>query len=129
MTTIKENFGAGGAGIQPGHGDPDLATTLREIADDISDLAGGLGDWDSGIAVTTHVATMSRAGVPIAVEATTATSAGAKTIQYSASPAAGYVRVEFTSGVATLTFNATDAVTVCAVLLSPSPATVRTLKG
>jgi hypothetical protein len=38
MTAIKTNFGAGGANVNPGHGNPDLATTLREIADDLAEL-------------------------------------------------------------------------------------------
>jgi hypothetical protein len=38
MTTIKENFGSGGANIQPGGsaGDPNLAATLRDVADDLA---------------------------------------------------------------------------------------------
>ncbi len=40
MTTIGEKFGTGGANVAPGGsgGDPDLATTLREIADDLTAL-------------------------------------------------------------------------------------------
>jgi len=129
MTAIKETFGAGGVGIHPNHGSPDLADTLRDIADDLADVCGVTAAWSTGITVTAHSCTLSRAGVPVAVEATTATAAGAKAIQYSASPAAGHVRVQFTNGVATLTFNATDAVTVCAVLLNPMPATIRTTKA
>lgn len=38
MTAIKTSFGSGGAGLTPGgsSGNPDLATTLREIADDLA---------------------------------------------------------------------------------------------
>lgn len=130
MATIKENYGVG-LRIIPGHSgdDPDLATALRDVADDIGDLAGALVDWTDELTVTTNEVTLARAGAPIAVEATTATSGGAKQIQYSGSPAAGFVTVAFTAGVATLTFNGTDAVTGARVLLSPAPASVRTLKG
>jgi len=128
MATIKSDFGAGGVGLQPGHGSPDLATALRDVADDIGDLAGAATDWVTGVAVAANVATLSRAGAPISVEATAGGSAGAKTIVNSA-PGAGEVQVAFTDGVATLTFAGADAVTECAVLLSPAPASIRTLKG
>lgn len=40
MTTIKTNFGEGGANLAPGGaaGTPDLATTLRDEADDFDTL-------------------------------------------------------------------------------------------
>ena len=40
MTTINTDYGTGGSGIQPGGsaGDPDLATTLREVSDDLAEL-------------------------------------------------------------------------------------------
>lgn len=38
MATITEKFGAGGVGLQPGHGDPSLATALRDVADDLTEL-------------------------------------------------------------------------------------------
>lgn len=40
MTIIRTNFGEGGANLAPGGaaGDPDLATTLRDIADDLDAL-------------------------------------------------------------------------------------------
>lgn len=129
MATITTTFGQGGVGIQPNHGSPSLATALRDIASDISELAGGLADWSAELTVATNAVVLPRAGVPIAVEATTATSAGVKLIQFSGSPSAGYVRAVFTAGVATLTFNATDAVTKARVLISPSPASIRTIAG
>ncbi len=129
MTAIKTNFGAGGVGIHPNHGSPDLADTLRDVADDLGDMCGLTAAWTTGIVVASHTCTLTRAGVPVAIEATTATSAGAKIMQYSATPSAGYVRVQFTAGVATLTFNSTDAVTACAVLMNPKPATIRTTKA
>jgi len=129
MATITEKFGAGGVGLQPGHGDPDLATILREIADDLAGFAGGDADWTAELAVTTHEVTLPNTGVPVAVEATTAGSAGVKTMQYSGTPGAGAVQVSFTNGVATLTFAAADAVTGARVLLAPQPSTLKTLAG
>jgi hypothetical protein len=40
MTTINEDFGAGGANLTPlkGHGEPTLAQSLRDIADDLDGL-------------------------------------------------------------------------------------------
>lgn len=40
MSTIKTNFGSGGANLTPGGsaGSPDLATALREVADDLTEL-------------------------------------------------------------------------------------------
>lgn len=129
MATIKEKYGEG-LRIVPGHSgdDPDLATALRDVADDLGDLAGALSDWTAALPVAANVATLSRAGVPVAVEATVGGSTGAKTIVYSA-PAAGEVQVTFAAGVATLTFAGADAVTEARALLTPSPASVRTVKG
>lgn len=129
MGTITEKFCAGGAGLEPGHGEPSLATHLRDIADDLGDFSGLVNDWSAEQAVTADVLTLAAAGTPVAVEATTATAAGVKQMQYSASPAAGFVQVAFSNGVATLTFNAADAVTGARVLLAPQPASLRTLKG
>lgn len=39
MTTINENFGAGGANLtDKGHGEVTLAETLRDVADDLAAL-------------------------------------------------------------------------------------------
>jgi hypothetical protein len=40
MAAIKTSFGSGGAGLTPGDsaGSPDLATALRDIADDMTEL-------------------------------------------------------------------------------------------
>jgi hypothetical protein len=45
MTTIKSTFGQGGANLTPGKsaGDPNLATTLQEIADDLANLLASAG--------------------------------------------------------------------------------------
>lgn len=75
--------------------------------------------WTSGVAVTSHMVTLSDPGYVIAVEATTADSAGAKQIQFSGSPGAGFVQVAYdAAGIATLTFNATDNVSVAAVVFT-----------
>lgn len=71
--------------------------------------------WQTGVAVTTNAATLPNAGPVLAVQATTATSAGPKQ-QTTAAPAAGQVQVAYgATGIPTLTFNGTDAVTVAAV--------------
>jgi len=129
MATIKEKYGEG-LRIVPGHSgdDPSIAEALRDVADDLGDLAGALADWTAELTVAANVVTLSRAGVPVAVEATTAGSTGVKAIVYSA-PAAGEVQATFAAGVATLTFAGADAVTGARVLLSPAPASVRTVKG
>lgn len=119
MADIPTNFGSGGSGLTPNDsaGSPSLKTILDALNSDAA--------WTTGITVSSHAATLATAGFVIAVEATTATSAGAKQMQYSASPAAGYVRVEYSdAGVATLTFNATDAVTECAVVVIPRSASL-----
>ena len=83
-------------------------------------VSGARAFWDTGLVVTTHVVTLTTIGAVVAVEATTATSAGPKLIQRSAAPAAGAVQVTYDAvGIATLTFNATDAVTVADVYLQP----------
>jgi len=121
MTAIKADHFDGGQNISgkasTGKPGEDLATILRE----------GLvlvPQWLTGITVTTHVAVMSVAGWVVAVEATTATSAGPKQQIQSGSPAAGSVDVAYdAAGIATLTFNAVDAVTAAAVTLLPTPHT------
>jgi hypothetical protein len=42
MTAITHDFGSGGSGLTPQDGDPDLATTLREIAGDLATLKGAV---------------------------------------------------------------------------------------
>lgn len=128
MSEIKENFGAGGVGLQPGHGSPDLATALRDIADDLADFDGAAADWSAELVVAANVVTLAKRGVPLAVEATTAGSAGVKAIVYSA-PAAGEVQATFAAGVATLTFAGADTVTGARVLVAPQPASIRTTKA
>lgn len=119
MGEIREDHFAGGARLQDGHGEPDLASLLRDMADD---LAGAGNDWQSGLAVTTHVLIMPSAGAVLAVEGTTASSAGVKHAQFSAAPGAGFVQVEYdAAGIPTLTFNAADAVTVAAVMQAAGP--------
>lgn len=42
MTTIKERTFDGAAGIGRGSSDPDLATTLQEVADDVAALRASI---------------------------------------------------------------------------------------
>jgi hypothetical protein len=128
MAAISENFGVGGANLTPGGGagTPTLAQALRDVADDI---AGAGNNWQAGVVVAAHTVVLPSAGMVLAVEATTATSTGVKQMQYSGSPAAGFVRVQYAaSGIPTLTFNATDAVTAAAILQMGGP-DVKTTKA
>jgi hypothetical protein len=119
MTVISSNFGSGGAALTPNDsaGQPELAAVLRGLADD----ANGAPTVLTGLAVTTHVVTLAVPGRVLAVEATTATSAGAKVRKVVGTLAAGEYSVAYSAGgIATITFEATDAVTVCAVEISPA---------
>jgi hypothetical protein len=70
----------------------------------------------TGIAVASNAATLASAGAVLQVQATAGTSAGIKTVILSGAPSAGQVRVDYTAGVPTLTFNATDAITAASVV-------------
>lgn len=69
MTTIKTSFGRGGAGLTPNRssGIPDVATTLREIADDLTELRTQFIallaklDADAGITDTDYESTLTPA--------------------------------------------------------------------
>lgn len=94
------------------------------MVDDFNDpgdfVSGARSFWDEGLTVTTHVVVMTTIGAVVAVEATTATSAGPKLIQNSATPGAGAVQVVYdATGLATLTFNTADAVTEADVYIQP----------
>lgn len=114
MAGIPDNFGSGGSGLTPNKsaGDPSLA-----------DILGGLNSvpaWTTGVTVTTHVAVLATAGFVVSVEATTGSTTGPVSQIQSGSPATTQVDVQYDSaGIATLTFNATDAVTECAVVVLP----------
>lgn len=83
-------------------------------------VSGARGFWDTALAVTANAVTLTTIGSVVAVEATTATAAGPKQIQNSATPGAGNARVTYNAqGFATITFNATDAVTVADVYIRP----------
>lgn len=63
MTIIKTNFGEGLAGITPkGSGEPTLATTLREVADDFETVRATINavnaklDLDAGVTDTDYAA-------------------------------------------------------------------------
>jgi hypothetical protein len=135
MGAIKEDFGSGGGGLAVADRDGvSVASLFRDVADDLADLNGGAGltdpDWLTGETVTTHVWTAAEKGFVAAVEGTTGSSVGVKTIQQSGSPAAGAVTLSFAAGVPTLTFNATDAITAASILFVPSAGvgTIRTTK-
>lgn len=112
VLNLKRLFGTGGSDQTPrGAGNPSL---LRQILAALVGAAGAAGvpAWSAELTVTTHVLVLANAGLVLAVDATTATAAGGKIIQSQASPAAGSVQVEYdAAGIATLTFEATDAVT------------------
>ena len=117
MVAIPENFGNGGTGLVRTHGSPALADILRGLADD----ANGAPVVLSALAVAAHVVTLAVPGRVLAVEATTATSAGAKVRKVEGTLAAGEYSVAYSAdGIATITFEATDAVTVAAVEISPA---------
>ncbi len=119
MAGIPENFGSGGSGLTPNgsSGSPSLA-----------DILGGLNSvpaWETGIVVTTHVAVMTTAGFVMAVEGTAGNTAGPKSQIQSGAPATLQVDVQYDAdGIATLTFNATDAITACAVVVLPRGASL-----
>lgn len=119
-TTVPLQLGAGGAHLPPsGSGKPSLRDCLDAAARDLA-AAKGTPAWLTAQAVTTHVLVMGSAGWVLAVEGTTGSGTGPKQMQVSGSPAAGAVQVEYDGdGIATLTFNATDAITVAAVMLQP----------
>ena len=117
MTTIPENFGQGGVGLQPTHGTPSLASVLRGLADD----ANGASVVLTGLVVSGDAVTLPGPGRVLAVEATTAGSAGVKARKLVAPPGAGEYTVAYDSdGVATVTFAAADTVTAAAVEVTPA---------
>ena len=119
MADIPDNFGSGGSGLTPNG-----SSSTPALVDYLQAL-NSVPAWATGVAVTTHVAVMTTAGFVVAVEATTATAAGPKVQIQSGSPAAGQVDVQYdAAGIATLTFNATDAATVCAVVILPRGASL-----
>lgn len=71
MATINEEFGTGGANLSPqdAHGAPSLATTLRDIADDleaIRDAFVGLTaklDADAGVTDVDYASTLDPAAL------------------------------------------------------------------
>lgn len=71
MTTITTEFGRGGANLTPDDsaGVPDLATTLRDIADDLTNLRTQFValltklDGDTGVADTNYAATLTPAAL------------------------------------------------------------------
>ncbi|MGD9676428.1 MAG: hypothetical protein AB7V19_07070 [Candidatus Bipolaricaulia bacterium] len=71
MSTIKTDFGQGGANLTPNgsQGEPDLATALRDVADDLEELQTKYNallaklDADSGVGDTDYAATQAAAAM------------------------------------------------------------------
>jgi hypothetical protein len=117
MTTIPENFGNGGTGLQKTHGSPCLADILRGLADD----ANGAPTVLTGLVVATDTVTLAVKGRVLSVEATTAGTVGVKSRKLVAPPGAGEYTVAYDAdGYATITFAAADSVTEAAVEVSPA---------
>jgi hypothetical protein len=76
--------------------------------------------WSTGLAVAADVLGLPQPGYVMAVEATIGAAVGPKQQVQNGAPAAGEVNVSFdANGVATLTFNAADAITEAAVTWMP----------
>ncbi len=136
MSAIKESFGSGGGGLAVADRDGvSLAIAMRDMADDLAALNAALGlgatdpVWLTAEAVAAHAWAGTARGVILAVEGTTATSAGPKALQQSGTPSAGEVTVSYALGVPSLLFNATDAVTVASVLFMPFDVDAQWLTG
>ena len=72
--------------------------------------------WQAAVAVATDVVKLPLPGRVISVEGTTGNTVGPKSIIQSGTPAVLQVDVKYdAAGIPTLTFNGTDAITVCAV--------------
>ncbi len=92
----------------------------KKILNTGTPAAKGVPVETTGISVTANACTLAVAGHVLSATATTADSAGGKTMQSAATPAAGKVRVQYdAAGVATLTFNTTDNVSVASVVVIP----------
>jgi hypothetical protein len=134
MAEIKTNFGEGGANLVPGGsgGDPDLATALRDIADDLAQgPAAQVPAWQAAAAVAADTVVLPTAGLILAVDAVAGTLAGPK-VQAFGAPAAGECQVVYdANGVPTLNFNAADGITSVRVvqLVRTSGYTLKTTKG
>ena len=113
MAIVPDDFGAGLRDIPPGgSGKPALVDYMKALN---RQGAGEIG-WVTGIAVSTNVAVLPSAGLVFAVDGTAASATGPKAMRQVGTVAAGQVLVEYdAAGIATLTFNATDAVTVAAI--------------
>jgi hypothetical protein len=76
--------------------------------------------WTTGLAVSSHTATLTTTGAILAVDATAGTSAGGKKIISTGTPSAGYVKVTYSAGIPTFLFNTTDAITATSYLQAPT---------
>lgn len=114
MSGVPSDFGSGGSGLTPkgSSGSP----SLQELLEGLNSVPA----WETGIVVDTNVAVMTTAGFVMAVEGTTGNTTGPKAQIQSTGPATLQVDVQYdAAGIATLTFNGTDAITVCAVVILP----------
>ena len=110
MSGIPDNLGVGGSHLSPNgsSGKPSLKQIL--------DALNAVPDWESGIAVGGHTATLAQAGPVLAAEGTTGAAVGGKLLVQNGAPAVGEVDVNYDAdGVPTLLFNAADNITVAAV--------------
>ncbi len=132
MTAIPASFGSGGSGLAPGSQPIDLATTLRDMADDLAAKLPPVPAWDTGVAVSSNAATLASAGYVVAIHVTAGSVTGVISVLSTGTPATKQCTVTYAaSGVPTLTFAAGDAVTAISVLQIKQTAsyTVKTTKA
>jgi len=80
--------------------------------------AGAVPAWSAALTVTSHVVTLAAAGRVVAVDAVTASATGPKSQIYTGTPGDGQVQVTYSAGgIATLTFDTSDAVTAARILV------------
>lgn len=119
MAGIPTDFGTGGAGLTPGGAS--ASPSLLDILNGLNSVPA----WETGIAVSTNVAVMTTAGFVVAVQGTVGNTPGPKGQIQGGSPATLQVDVAYDAdGIATLTFNGTDAITECAVVVLPRGASL-----
>ena len=117
MTSIKTRFGVGGANLAPGgHGRPTLATTLRDIADDLNNQAADAQIVDEEIvAVASHLGLLRYEAEAVGYVYATAGSVTGKMLRIPSSETLATGEYHLGSDNRTLTFFAADAVTALLV--------------
>ena len=119
MSAIPTDFGSGGKGLAPNgaQGTPDIATALREVAADLAAASIPIPAWDTGVAVSSHTATLASAGPVIAIHVTAGGVTGIISQISTGTPATKQCTVTYAAtGIPTVTFAAGDAVTAISVL-------------